>query len=773
MSEMLVSIIIPVYKTEKYLAQCVQSALTQHYPATEIILVDDGSPDRCPEIVDFYAQKYERVIAIHQENQGQGIARNTGVMEAQGEYVFMMDSDDCLDGPDAIGNLAEEAMRSGADVIVGNYRKFMDGIIWDVNRHHLEKEDDPDTEDFRFDGFYRFGHLAYNWGKLYRREFLLENDVWSMDYPYTQDKAFNILCYACRPKYSFIDESVYLYRVHDESVTFQYKQDFSEIWVGIAEDFHLELEDRGLEDHYQDITAFHVFFGSFFLVKQELMAKNGIWKAKAALRDYGRNLFVRKRFRELAGGAYIKQLHCLPWRFVIRVASMLFSMRGYFLFTLGIVLLRALNIDGRITEKRNRAEKQSKWKNRKKAAAAGNIVSKEAECLCLLLRRALTGVEAMRREKELLERVKIEEVLSMAREHKVLPMLWDVLEELFEEKNPKLLESARPSTESVVKQSYRLLFLTKELTEAIRAKDVPVVVLKGCGVASYYPVPEYRKSGDVDLLFKSVEDAQTAGKILEGMHYELKEEQHANHHLVYQGKDEIDVELHAMLAEPFDDERINERMEELLPSYLEEAGKTKVMGLSIPTTSEPLQALELLLHMLQHFLRAGFGLKLLADWVVFWNQVDDEETAARFRKLAEECGVTGFAKAVTLICEKYLGLTPNHVYGNGLEAEFSKGYVEQFLMEVISAEEFGKADKNRMVALRKRSILGYAKEFHYQMKMNHAKESKHVWKWPWLWYKTFVTFLRNNKKLGRGSLRSILKSAGERAGVVEEMRLFK
>ena len=108
-----------------------------------------------------------------------------------------------------------------------------------------------------------------------------------------------------------------------------------------------------------------------------------------------------------------------------------------------------------------------------------------------------------------------------------------------------------------------------------------------------------------------------------------------------------------------------------------------------------------------------------------------------------------------------------------MEAEFSKGYVEQFLMEVVSAEEFGKADKNRMVALRDRSILGYAKEFHYQMKMNHAKESKQVWKWPWLWYKTFVTFLRNNKKLGRGSLRSILKSAGERAGVVEEMRLFK
>lgn len=774
MSEMLVSIIIPVYKTEKYLAQCVQSAIRQSYPEVEIILVDDGSPDRSPEIIDFYAQKYDNVIAVHHpENLGQGIARNTGIQEARGEYVFMMDSDDCLDGTEAIAKLAEEAKQSGADVIVGNYRKFMDGKIWDVNRHHLKKEDDPDTADFRFDGFYRFGHLAYNWGKLYRREFLVNNEIWSKDYPYTQDKANNILCYAYRPKYSFIDDSVYLYRVHDESVTFKYKEDFSAVWIDIADEFHQELEARGLEDHYQDITAFHVFFGSFFLVKQELMAKNGIFKAKRALREYGRDYFVRKRMRELAGGAYVKQLSCLPWRFVIRSAAILFSMGGYFLFTLGIVLLRALNIDGRITEKRNREEKQSRWKKRKKASAAAVTVSEEAECLCLLLRRALTKEEPFAREGELLRRVKLEEVISMAREHKVLPMLWDVLEELFEERDPKLLESARQISENVVKQSYRLLFLTKELTEAMREKKVPVVVLKGCGVAAYYPVPEYRKSGDVDLLFKSVEDAQAAGKILEGMHYELKEEQHANHHLVYRGKEEIDVELHAMLAEPFDDERINERMEELVPDYLEEMRVTKVMGVGIPTTSEPLQALELLLHMLQHFLRAGFGLKLLADWVVFWNHVNDEDKAARFRKLAEECGVTGFAKAITLICEKYLGLSKMRIYGDDLEAEFTRGYAEQFLMEVISAEEFGKADKNRMVALRKRSIMGYAKEFHYQMKMNHAKESKQVWKWPLLWYKTFVTFLQNNRRLGRGSLRSILKSAGERAAVVEEMRLFK
>ena len=735
--------------------------------------MDDGSPDRSPEIIDFYAQKYERVIAIHQENQGQGIARNTGIKAASGEYVFIMDSDDCLDGTEAISRLADEAIRTGADIVVGNYRRFMDGKIWDINQHHLHTEDDPDTPDFRFNGFYKYGHLAYNWGKLYRRAFLIDNNIWSKDYPYTEDKANNILCYAYRPKYSFIEESVYLYRVHDESITFMQKADFCQVWSTIAKDFHRELEKRGIEDHYQDITAFHIFFGSFFLVKEELLAKKNVFKVTASLRDYGKDAFVKKRMRELAHGAYLKGLSCYSWRIVIWLAANFFSMHCYFLFTMGIAFLRMLNVDRRITEKRNRANKQIELKRRKKSSGAPRPISKEADCLCMLLKKALTGYEFSERDEDLLTRADMEQVLSMAWEHKVLPLLWDVLEELYEEDPPLDLEPYRQVTESVVKQSYRLLFLTKGLTQAIQENNIPVVVLKGCGVAAYYPVPEYRKSGDVDLLFRNVEDAKAAAKVLENMHYELTEEQHANHHFVYRGKEGIDVELHAMLAEPFDDDRINERTEELLPSYLMEAEETQVMGVNIPTTSVPLQALELLLHMLQHFLRAGFGLKLLTDWVVFWNRERDEDMAARFRKLTEECGITGFAKAITLICEKYLGLNEIHIYGEGLEAEFSRGYAEQFLMEVVSAEEFGGADKNRMVALRKRSVLGYLKEFHYQMKMNHVKDSKCVWKWPWLWMKTFVTFLRNNRKLGRGSLHNILKSAGERASVVEEMNLFK
>ena len=93
----LLSVIIPVYKVEKYLRQCVDSVINQTYKNLEIILVDDGSPDNCGKICDEYAQKDRRIKVIHQENQGVSAARNLGTKLAQGEYITYVDSDDWLD----------------------------------------------------------------------------------------------------------------------------------------------------------------------------------------------------------------------------------------------------------------------------------------------------------------------------------------------------------------------------------------------------------------------------------------------------------------------------------------------------------------------------------------------------------------------------------------------------------------------------------------------------------------------------------------------------
>lgn len=93
----LLSIIVPVYKAESYLSKCIDSILSQTYKNLEIILVDDGSPDKCPEICDDYASKDDRIIVIHKQNGGVASARNYGLLEAKGLYIGFVDSDDFIE----------------------------------------------------------------------------------------------------------------------------------------------------------------------------------------------------------------------------------------------------------------------------------------------------------------------------------------------------------------------------------------------------------------------------------------------------------------------------------------------------------------------------------------------------------------------------------------------------------------------------------------------------------------------------------------------------
>ena len=95
-NDTLISVIIPVYNVENYLAQSVESILKQSFENFEIILVDDGSTDSSGRICDEYVEKDERIAAIHQKNGGLSAARNSGLSEAEGKYVYFLDSDDYI-----------------------------------------------------------------------------------------------------------------------------------------------------------------------------------------------------------------------------------------------------------------------------------------------------------------------------------------------------------------------------------------------------------------------------------------------------------------------------------------------------------------------------------------------------------------------------------------------------------------------------------------------------------------------------------------------------
>lgn len=125
--EPLISVIVPVYKVEKYLHQCVDSILNQTCQNLEVILVDDGSPDACPAICDGYAAKDSRVKALHKANGGLSDARNAGMAVARGEYLSFADSDDVLPA-DALEKMLLLALSENADLVIGDHVRFEDDI---------------------------------------------------------------------------------------------------------------------------------------------------------------------------------------------------------------------------------------------------------------------------------------------------------------------------------------------------------------------------------------------------------------------------------------------------------------------------------------------------------------------------------------------------------------------------------------------------------------------------------------------------------------------
>ena len=174
-----VSLIIPVYNTADYLRRCLESAVSQTYANMEIICVDDGSTDGSEKIIDEFAARDKRVIAIHQENRGESNARNSGLRIASGDYIGFMDCDDWIE-PDMYESLVTALEAEDTDMaIAGFYREFenTDRTCIEIKN---EKSVDPKVFDkkmllrylYERDSYRAF---AYMWDKLYKKE-ILYND---------------------------------------------------------------------------------------------------------------------------------------------------------------------------------------------------------------------------------------------------------------------------------------------------------------------------------------------------------------------------------------------------------------------------------------------------------------------------------------------------------------------------------------------------------------------------------------------------------------------
>lgn len=212
----LVSVIVPVYNVEHYLNRCVRSIQNQTYKNMEIILVDDGSPDKCGEMCEEFAKDDKRIRVIHKINGGLSEARNTGIDSAKGSDVVFVDSDDWID-PDMIELLKHVQGKCDADIVECSYRNIYKGRI--AEETNCSAEVVVGDSVFALEGMLDWKYFKpVAWNKLYKREVL--GDIRYPKGKLHEDEFTTYKYFYNASKLAYVDVSKYNYdRTREDSIT--------------------------------------------------------------------------------------------------------------------------------------------------------------------------------------------------------------------------------------------------------------------------------------------------------------------------------------------------------------------------------------------------------------------------------------------------------------------------------------------------------------------------------------------------------------------------
>lgn len=319
---MKISVIVPVYRVEKYIRQCVDSILQQSFQDFELILVDDGSPDACPQICGEYAAKDARVTVIHKQNGGASKAREDGLKRASGEYIMFLDGDDWLSpntfeqcimaltqNPDAdcliLSYVREYPDRSipahvmdGSCVMEGQeaeecvYRRLF-GLVGDELRH-------PE----------RLESMGSCCMRLYRAELARQGLFFdTKEVGSSEDTLFNMYAlYGCK-KVIYLDEPFYHYRKTRQSITSAYRPRLIEQWGRLFDYMEDVITEKQLDPVYQNALDSRIALSVFGIGSNEICAHDAFFAKCRRIKSY----ISTKRYSDAITKTDISKMP-LPWK---------------------------------------------------------------------------------------------------------------------------------------------------------------------------------------------------------------------------------------------------------------------------------------------------------------------------------------------------------------------------------------------------------------------------------------------------------------------------
>ena len=241
----MISIIVPIYNTEKYLPKCLDSLIGQSYRDIEIICVDDGSSDGSLKVLEAYREKDDRVVVISQENSGVSEARNNGIAKAQGDWLMFVDSDDWLEYDTCeqvikcgehdlvfFSYIREFKKTSASKQVLGNSATFYEKDSLDYLYERLIA---PKGNELRYPD--KLDSLSTLWGKLYRTAIIKNNGILmssSHERGTLEDLLFNVQYFKYMHNAYYLPSYLYHYRkTRGDSIVYSYKPDLEDKWLSV------------------------------------------------------------------------------------------------------------------------------------------------------------------------------------------------------------------------------------------------------------------------------------------------------------------------------------------------------------------------------------------------------------------------------------------------------------------------------------------------------------------------------------------------------------
>lgn len=305
------SVIIPVYNIAKYVRRCVDSVLQQDFTDYEVILVDDGSTDQSGALCDRLAQEHPQIRVIHKENGGLSSARNAGIKQAKGEYIWFVDGDDWIQ-QGALSTLYACARETDADLIKFGYIRVEDSAQW-VCSTSVAPQVYTDLTALQEEAFYYGGrYLLSAWSHAYKREFLQKNELRFVSEREigSEDYLFNLQALLCAEKVAVLEDALYYYEQRMGSLTQRYKKDLPRRYTQLYSHLRRYAKQQGKTCYMGKICAFYIWhlirgtcIPNAYMQTEDHTRKEG----RREVRQMLKNQSVRRALKQMDRAGYTKK----------------------------------------------------------------------------------------------------------------------------------------------------------------------------------------------------------------------------------------------------------------------------------------------------------------------------------------------------------------------------------------------------------------------------------------------------------------------------------